>query len=116
MVSTFDSTLFVVLAIMAIIIFLKYQDIGITSMSCGCRRGCRCRNCRYCKEGFGTSPGTLQQLAANHVPTERDIPTLRNWWAQTNAGIKQMTEFDQESNVPVANYAWPGFARVGAFA
>ena len=24
------------------------------------------------EEGFGTSPGTLTQLAANHVPTEED--------------------------------------------
>ncbi len=116
MVSTFDLSLFAALAIFAIIIFIKYQHTGIYNMPCGCRRGCRCRRCPHCKEGFGTSPGTLQQLAANHVPTEQDIPTLRNWWAQTNAGIKQMTEFDQESNTPVANYAWPGYTRVGAFA
>ncbi len=122
MVSTFDLTLFAALATIAIIIFIKYQYTGISSMHCGCgrhgcrcRSGCRCGRCPHCREGFGTSPGTLQQLAANHVPTQSDISSLREWWAETYNGIKQMTEFDEESNTPVANYAWPGFARVGAY-
>ncbi len=96
MVSTLDFTLAILLSLMAIIIYIKYRYI-------------------LQLEAFGTSPGTLQQLAANHVPTKQDIPMLRNWWAQTQAGIQQMTEFDQVSNTPVSNYAWPGYTRVGAY-
>lgn len=47
------------------------------------------------KEGFfGTSPGTLVQLASTHVPTERDLTEEKVERAQVRKDIYDMTESD----------------------
>jgi hypothetical protein len=66
-------------------------------------------------EGFwGTSPGTLVQLQASHIPTIEDIPMLKEWIKQRNQGIKEMTEADIEDGMPI-EYRVLG-TRIGAFA
>ncbi len=66
------------------------------------------------KEQFGVSPGTLQQLAANHVPTAEDIPMLQQWMKERREGIWQMTESDLVGKAPM-DYSVLG-NRIGAFA
>ena len=66
------------------------------------------------REAFGVSPGTLTQLAANHVTTAEDIPMLKQWLAQRQQGIWQMTESDLVGNAPM-EYSLLG-SRIGAFA
>ena len=66
------------------------------------------------REAFGVSPGTLTQLAANHVTTAEDIPMLKQWLAQRQQGIRQMTESDLVGNAPM-EYSLLG-SRIGAFA
>ena len=66
------------------------------------------------QEAFGVSPGTLTQLAANHVPTVNDIPMLRQWVADRKQGIYQMTESDLVGKAPM-EYSILG-SRIGAFA
>lgn len=69
----------------------------------------------FCRrEAFGVSPGTLTQLAANHVPTVEDIPMLRQWVADRKQGIHQMTESDLINQAPM-EYSILG-NRIGAFA
>jgi len=47
------------------------------------------------KEGFfGTSPGTLVQLASTHVPTERDLTEEKIEREQVRKDIYDMTESD----------------------
>ncbi len=82
-------------------------------------------------ESFGTSPGiipsvgrdtsaginasgTLQQLAANHVPTKSDVPSLRAWLDARDRGIREMTE--QPELVPCGALAPARSMRIGAFA
>jgi hypothetical protein len=65
------------------------------------------------REGFGTSPGTLVQLATSHVPTTSDIPLLKEWMKERDAGIKQMTESDLIAGLPI-EYDVLG-TRIGAF-
>ena len=66
-------------------------------------------------EGFwGTSPGTLVQLQASHVPTIEDIPMFQEWIKQRNNGIKEMTEADMENDGMPLEYRVLG-TRVGAF-
>jgi hypothetical protein len=65
------------------------------------------------REGFGTSPGTLVQLATSHVPTTADIPLLKEWMKERDAGIKQMTESDLIAGLPI-EYDVLG-TRIGAF-
>ncbi len=65
-------------------------------------------------EAFGTSPGTLQQLAANHVPTKSDIPSLRAWLEARDRGIQEMTE--QPELVPCGVLAPARSMRIGAYA
>jgi hypothetical protein len=49
----------------------------------------------YNKEGFfGTSPGTLVQLATSHVPTEEDISQAKLDREQVRKDIYDMTESD----------------------
>ncbi len=46
-------------------------------------------------EGFyGTSPGTLVQLASSHVPTERDLTEEKIEREQVRKDIYDMTESD----------------------
>ena len=66
------------------------------------------------REAFGVSPGTLTQLAANHVTTVEDIPMLKQWLAQRQQGIWQMTESDLVGKAPM-EYSILG-SRIGAFA
>jgi hypothetical protein len=47
------------------------------------------------KEGFfGTSPGTLVQLASSHVPTESDLSEAQIEREQVRKDIYDMTESD----------------------
>ncbi len=66
------------------------------------------------KESFGVSPGTMTQLAANHVPTVEDIPMLKQWVKERQEGIWQMTESDLVGKAPI-EYSILG-SRIGAFA
>ena len=66
------------------------------------------------REAFGVSPGTLTQLAANHVPTAEDIPMLKQWMKERQQGIWQMTESDLVGKAPM-EYSILG-SRIGAFA
>ena len=83
------------------------------------------------KEAFGTSPGTipsigrdtsaginasgtLQQLAANHVPTKSDLPSLRAWLDARDRGIRQMT--GQPELIPCGALAPAYSMRLGAYA
>ena len=43
------------------------------------------------KELFGTSPGTLVQLASSHVPTEEDSLYWAQYAQQVNRDLKDMT-------------------------
>ena len=43
------------------------------------------------KEFFGTSPGTLVQLASSHVPTEEDSQYWAQYAQQVNKDLKDMT-------------------------
>jgi hypothetical protein len=43
---------------------------------------------------FGTSPGTLVQLASSHVPTESDLTEAKIEQAQVRKDIYDMTESD----------------------
>jgi len=43
------------------------------------------------KEFFGTSPGTLVQLASSHVPTEEDSLYWAQYAQQVNRDLKDMT-------------------------
>lgn len=92
MVSTFELALFASLITMAILIVIKYNQ-GSAPLALN-------------MEGFGMSPG----LQATHVPS------MRQWLANTEKGVKQMTEFDRAASTPVPYYAVPGFTRVGAYA
>lgn len=42
-------------------------------------------------EPFGTSPGTLVQLASSHVPTEEDARYMTQYANQVNKDLKDMT-------------------------
>ena len=66
------------------------------------------------REAFGTSPGTMTQLATSHVATVEDIPMLRQWVQDRAAGIRQMTESDLLVGFPM-EYQILG-SRIGAFA
>ena len=66
------------------------------------------------REAFGTSPGTMTQLATSHVTTVGDIPMLQQWLRDQAAGIRQMTESDLRVGFPM-EYQILG-TRVGAFA
>jgi len=66
------------------------------------------------REAFGVSPGTLTQLAANHVTTTEDIPMLKQWMKERQQGIWQMTESDLVGKAPM-EYSILG-SRIGAFA
>jgi hypothetical protein len=43
------------------------------------------------KEFFGTSPGTMVQLASSHVPTEEDEEALKGYAQQVNHDLIDMT-------------------------
>jgi hypothetical protein len=43
---------------------------------------------------FGTSPGTLVQLASSHVPTESDLTEAKIEQVQVRKDIYDMTESD----------------------
>jgi hypothetical protein len=43
------------------------------------------------KEFFGTSPGTMVQLASSHVPTEEDETALKGYAQQVNHDLMDMT-------------------------
>lgn len=60
-------------------------------------------------EGFGTSPGTMTQLATSHVPTESDIPLLKQWLADRERGVYMMTQEDLDHGAPMIPL------RIGAF-
>ena len=49
-------------------------------------------------EGFGTSPGTMTQLATSHVPSESDVPILKQWLADRKEGVYMMTEQDLDND------------------
>ena len=66
------------------------------------------------REAFGTSPGTMTQLATSHVLTVQDIPMLQQWVRDRDEGIKQMTESDLRAGFPM-EYQILG-SRIGAFA
>lgn len=82
------------------------------------------------REEFGTSPGTMTQLATSHVGgtykvplsvagaatvlTVEDIPMLQQWVRDRDQGIKQMTELDLRAGFPM-EYQILG-SRIGAFA
>jgi hypothetical protein len=66
------------------------------------------------REAFGTSPGTMTQLATSHVLTVEDIPMLQQWVRDRDEGIKQMTESDLRAGFPM-EYQILG-SRIGAFA
>jgi hypothetical protein len=65
-------------------------------------------------EQFGTSPGTLQQLASTHVPTKSDLPSLRAWLDARDRGIRQMT--GQPELIPCGAIAPAYSMRLGAYA
>jgi hypothetical protein len=60
-------------------------------------------------EGFGTSPGTMTQLATSHVPTEADVPILKQWLADRKQGVYMMTQEDLDHGAPMTPL------RIGAF-
>ena len=60
-------------------------------------------------EGFGTSPGTMTQLATSHVPSESDVPILKQWLADRKEGVYMMTEQDLEHGAPMTPL------RIGAY-
>jgi hypothetical protein len=45
-------------------------------------------------EAFGTSPGTLVQLASSHVPTEEDLYGMREYQKQVRKDLISMTGSD----------------------
>jgi hypothetical protein len=47
--------------------------------------------CSRVQEPFGTSPGTLVQLASSHVPTEEDSMYWAQYAQQVNKDLKDMT-------------------------
>lgn len=63
----------------------------------------------YPNEGFGTSPGTMTQLATSHVPTEADVPILKQWLADRKEGVYMMTEEDLTHGAPMTPL------RIGAY-
>ncbi len=65
-------------------------------------------------EQFGTSAGTLQQLASTHVRTKSDLPSLRAWLDARDRGIRQMTE--QPELIPCGAIAPAYSMRLGAYA
>ena len=65
------------------------------------------------REAFGTSPGTMTQLATSHVYNVEDIPMLQQWVRDRAAGIQQMTESDLRVGFPM-EYRILG-SRIGAF-
>ena len=60
-------------------------------------------------EGFGTSPGTMTQLATFHVPSESDVPILKQWLADRKEGVYMMTEEDLKHGAPMTPL------RIGAY-
>jgi hypothetical protein len=47
--------------------------------------------CSRVREPFGTSPGTLVQLASSHVPTEEDARYMAQYAQQVNRDLVDMT-------------------------
>jgi hypothetical protein len=60
-------------------------------------------------EGFGTSPGTMTQLATSHVPSESDAAIIKQWLADRKEGVYMMTEEDLKHGAPMTPL------RIGAF-
>jgi hypothetical protein len=46
------------------------------------------------KEGFGMSPGVMDQLASSHVPTESDLTEEKIEREQVRKDLYDMTESD----------------------
>ncbi len=121
------STALLLLAIIFLTVILGYRREGM----CGCpmcRGGCARRIGGKCpfyagyasegfagpmgqlypkldhqsSEGFGTSPGTMTQLATSHVPSESDAAIIKQWLADRKEGVYMMTEEDLARGAPMA--------------
>ncbi len=129
------STALLLLAIIFLTVILGYRGEGM----CGCpmcRGGCARRIGGKCpfyagyasyegfaglkgqlypkldhrsSEGFGTSPGTMTQLATSHVPSESDAAIIKQWLADRKEGVYMMTEQDLEHGAPMTPL------RIGAY-
>jgi hypothetical protein len=104
------------LAVIFLTVILGYRHEGM----CGCpmcRGGCARRIGGKCPfyagytsyEAFGTSPGTMTQLATSHVPSESDVPILKQWLADRKEGVYMMTEEDLKHGAPMTPL------RIGAY-
>jgi hypothetical protein len=60
-------------------------------------------------EGFGTSPGTMTQLATSHVPSESDVQIIKQWLADRKEGVYMMTQEDLDHGAPMVPL------RIGAY-
>ena len=105
----------IILVIVLVALFLKGIDNNITEKNTFRKQfGQKIIDIITIKESFGVSPGTLTQLAANHVPTAEDIPMLKQWMKERQEGVWQMTESDLVGKAPI-EYSILG-SRIGAFA
>lgn len=95
------STALLLLAIIFLTVILNYRREGM----CGCNK----RPFYVGYEAFGTSPGTMTQLATSHVPSESDTQILKQWLADRERGVYMMTQEDLDHGAPMAPL------RIGAF-
>ncbi len=126
------TTALLLLAVIFLTVILSYRGEGMCGCSM-CRGGCARRIGGKCPfyagyggfagpmgrlypnadlrsaEGFGTSPGTLTQLATSHVRSESDAPIIKQWLADRKEGVYMMTQQDLDHGAPMAPL------RIGAF-
>ncbi len=97
------STALLLLAVIFLTVILGYRGEGM----CGC--GGKQRPFYVGYEAFGTSPGTMTQLATSHVPSESDAAIIKQWLADRKEGVYMMTEEDLQHGAPMTPL------RIGAF-
>ncbi len=121
---TIISSALLLLSVIFLTVILSYRCEGMCGCSF-CGGGCARRIGGRCPfhvgyeafanadlrsaEAFGTSPGTMTQLATSHVPSESDIPILKQWLADRKQGVYMMTEQDLEHGAPMTPL------RIGAY-
>lgn len=107
------STALLLLAVIFLTVIISNRSEGL----CGCpfcRGGCARQIGGQCPfqvgyEAFGTSPGTMTQLATSHVPTQSDVAIIKQWLADRDRGVYMMTQEDLDHGAPMIPL------RIGAF-
>lgn len=102
---TIVSIALLLLSVIFLTVILKYRGEGMRGCPY-CRGGCARRIGGQCPfragyEAFGTSPGTMTQLATSHVPSDSDVQILKQWLADRKQGVYMMTEQDLEHGAPM---------------